>query len=85
MVAVYAHNIVVERRSFFRQLGPFLDDPKRLLLVGDWNAILEPKIDKVGRGASGSDRCESSLINLLTEQDLVNRFRLDHPGREIWT
>ena len=48
VVAVYASNIAAERRSFFRQLGPFLDDPKRLVLVVDFNAILEPKIDKAG-------------------------------------
>ena len=51
LVAVYAPNIVVERVSFFRRLAPFLDDTKRLVLMGDWNAILDPKIDKVGRGA----------------------------------
>ena len=51
LVAVYAPNIVPERVSFFRRLAPFLDDTKRLVLMGDWNAILDPKIDKVGRGA----------------------------------
>ena len=45
VVAVYAPNLAGERRSFFRRLGPFLDDPKRTVLVGDWNAILDPKID----------------------------------------
>ena len=48
VAAVYAHNIAVERASFFRRLAPFLDDPKRLVFVGDWNAILDPKIYKVG-------------------------------------
>ena len=43
LVAVYAPNIVAERVSFFRQLAPFLDDTKRLVLMGDWNAILDPK------------------------------------------
>ena len=33
----------------------------------------------------GSDWCESSLIDLLDEHDFVDRFRLDHPGREMWT
>ena len=46
-------NTAVERRYFFRRLGPFLDDPKRLVLMGDWNTILDPNIDKVGQGASG--------------------------------
>ena len=63
---------------FFRRLAPFLDDPKRLDLVGDGNAILDPKIDKVGRGARRDGRCESSLINLMARHDLVDGFRLDH-------
>ena len=78
LVAVYASNIAAERVSFFRRLAPFLDDTKRLVLMGDWNAILDPKIDKVGR-------CESSLVGFVTLHGLVDRFRLDHRGREMWT
>ena len=85
LVAVYAPSIIAERVSFFRRLAPFLDDTKRLVLMGDWNAILDPKIDKVGRGASRLGRCGSSLVGLMTRHDLVDRFRLDHLGREIWT
>ena len=85
LVAVYAPNIAAERISFFRRLAPFLDDTKRLVLMGDWNAILDPKIDKVGRVAWRTGRCDSNLVGLMTLHDLVDRFRLDHPGREIWT
>ena len=53
--------------------------------MGDWNAIFDPKIDKVGRGASRLGRCESSLVDLMTRHHLVDRFRLDHAGREMWT
>ena len=74
----------MERVSFFRRLAPFLDDSKRLVLLVDWNVILDPNIDKVGRGASGSGRCESNLVGLMTRHDLVDRFRLDHPEREMW-
>ena len=28
--------------------------------------------------------CESSLIDYMARHDLVNRFRLDHSGRETW-
>ena len=84
LVAVYAPNIAVERVSFFRLLALFLDDTKRLVLMGDWNAILDPKMDKVGWGASRLERCESSLVGLMTRHDLVDRFRLDHPGRKMW-
>ena len=47
LVAVYASNIAAERVSFFRRLAPFLDDTKRLVLMGDWNASLDSMIDKV--------------------------------------
>ena len=71
-------NSTGERRSFFHRLEPFLDDLKQIVQVRDWNAILNPQIDKGERGAYGLDRYESSLI------DLVDRYRLDHTGREIW-
>ena len=85
LVMVNAPNVAVERVSIFRRLAPFLDNSKRLVLMGDWNAILDPKIDKVRRGARRLGRCESSLVGLMTRQNLVDRFRLDHPGREMWT
>ena len=83
--AAYAPNIATERVSFFRWFAPFFDDLKRIILVGDWNAILDPKIDRVRRGARESRRCESSLIDLIAYHDLVDRFRLDHPGRKMRT
>ena len=71
LVAVYAHNIAAERVSFFRRLAPFLDDSKPQGLMSDWNAILDPKIDRVGRGARRLGRCESSLVGLMTRHDLT--------------
>ena len=85
VVAVYAPNIAVERVFFYWRLAPFLDDPKRLVLIGDWNAIRDPKINTVGRRARESGRCESSLIDFMTRHDLIDRFLLDQPGREMWT
>ena len=84
VVVVYALNSIGERRSFFQRLGPLLDDLKWLVLMGDCNAILDLKLDKGGQGGSGSDTCESSLIDLLAKHDLVDRFHLDHPGQEMW-
>ena len=79
LVVFYAPNSTGERASFFRWLVPFLDDSKWLVLMGDWNAIFDPKIDKVGRGACRFGRCESSLVGLMNRHDLVDRFCLDHP------
>ena len=85
LVALNAPNIAAERISFFRRLAPFLDDTKRLVLMGDWNAILDPKIDKVGRVARRTGRCDSSLVGLMTRHDLIDRFHMDNPGRDMWT
>ena len=38
----------------------------------------------VGRGARGPGRREISVIDFMARHDLVDRFRLDHPGREMW-
>ena len=85
MIAIYSPNTVAERVSFYRRFVLFLDDPKQLVLMGDWNAILDPKIDRAGRVARGSGGCESSLIDFMAHHDLVDRFHLDHPGKEMCT
>ena len=85
LVVVYAPKMAAERASFFCRLEPFLDDSKRLVLMGDWNVIFDLKIDKVGWGASGLRRCESSLVGLVANHDFVDRFRQDHPGKEMLT
>ena len=81
LIAVYAPNISLERVFFFCRLAPFLDDTNRLVLMGDWNAILDP----IGRGFRRLGRCESSLVDQVMTSHEVDRFRLDHPGREMWT
>ena len=85
VVALYTPNTSGERRSFYRRLEPFLDDSKRIIVMGDWNAILDPKVDKDGRGARRLERCESSLIDFFAVFDLIDSFCLDHPEREMWT
>ena len=85
VVVVYAPNTPVERVSLFRRLASFLDDSKRLLFMVGWNAILDPKTNKIEQGARRLGRCESSQIDFMDRHDLVERFRKDHPGREKLT
>ena len=80
IAAVYLHNSAATRRHFLWRLGLFLDASKWTVLVGDWNVILDPNIDRASRGASGLVRCNSSLSDFLTEFDLIDRYHLDHPG-----
>ena len=52
--------------------------------MGDWNVILDSKIDKAGRSDQRLDRYETSLIAFMARHDLVVWFRLVQPGREMW-
>ena len=55
VVAVYAPNIAAMRRLYLQRLEEFLTDSKRLVLMGDWNAILDPEIDSgTSRGVTGA-------------------------------
>ena len=69
----------------FSRLAPFLDDSKRPVLIGDWSAILDLKIDRVSWRARRLWRCESSLVGFMACHDLADRFFLNHLGREMWT
>lgn len=73
-----------KRVAFFSQLGPFVVDSSRLVLVGDWMPILDPKIDR-RRGASGRSLRNRSLVDLIGEFGLVDRYRVNHPEGEMWT
>ena len=85
VATVHAPNKSVERRTFFRKIEPYLADPLHTYLVGDWNAILDPNLDRGGRGGSGR-RCENKCLrNFMAENDLVDRYRVDHPGGKHWT
>lgn len=46
VVVVYAPSNQTRRVLQFRLLEPFLANPARLVLIGDWNAIQDPKLDK---------------------------------------
>ena len=81
-VAIYFPYIAY-REFLFRWLVLFLDNQEGIVLIGDWNAILDCKIDWVEKGARWSGRWERSLIDFMACHDLVDRFRLDYPEKEM--
>ena len=85
MTVVNAPSITAVRVFFFRRSAPFLDDPKRLVLVDDRNAILDPKKDSVCGSASESGRRESSLVDLMARHDMIDWFCLYHQRKEMRT
>lgn len=59
----------------FPSVGVFLVDSSYLVLMTNWNNILDPKID-MGRGTSGCSG-DRSLVNRIVEFDVVDRYRVD--------
>lgn len=63
-------------------LGPFLVDSFPLVLMGDWNVTLSPKIDR-GQGDSGRTSGDLSLVNLIGKFGFVERYRVDHSDENV--
>lgn len=68
---------------FFHQLKLFLTDFKHFALIGDWNAILDPKMDRW----KGSCRWHGAwaLVDLTIDYDFIDWYWGDHYGLEMGT
>ncbi len=48
VVNVYAPNIEIERNEFFENLNTYLVTSRHVILVGDFNCVLNTRLDKIG-------------------------------------
>lgn len=78
LVAVYAPNDAGQSDKF-RDLGDFLETSRTLVLVGDFNTILDCVVSTSNRKGN------SCLCNLLSRLQLVYRFKMDHTDASMWT
>ncbi len=83
LVAVYAPT-GAGRPDFFRRLEPFLGTSRSLVVLGDFNGILDARWDCVGLANNRRGGCKS-LVNLLRRFQLSDRYRLDFPNTPLWT
>ena len=42
LIGVYGSNATRELPGFFRRIEPYVIPSKRVIFVGDWNAVLDP-------------------------------------------
>ena len=86
LIGVYAPNCQAERISFFQRIDPFVTSSKRVVLAGDWNAVLDPSIDREGnRGPNTNNLDVIPFRDLIDRVDLVDKFRNEHPNKIVWT
>jgi exonuclease III len=71
---VYAPNDRMERERFFECLGAALPTgPERLLVVGDFNCVLQPDRDRITNAQWATGRGESAVLEgLLQQRGLVD-------------
>ena len=48
LIGVYEPNATGELLDFFRRIEPYMTSSKRVILMGDWNAVLDPNLDRRG-------------------------------------
>ena len=46
LIGVYRTNATRELPTFFRRIKPYVIPSKQVILAGDWNAILDPNLDR---------------------------------------
>ena len=85
LIGVYGPNACSELPAFFRRIEPYVIPSKRVILVGDWNAVLDPNLDR-GAISAGTNTLDARYFREFVQRlDLVDKFRERHPNKLAWT
>lgn len=79
---IYAPSNHSGRLDLFRRIESFLTTSRRLLLAGDWNALLDIDLDRIGTNSGTNNRDVKAFQEFIDKSDLVDKYRNEHP-REI--
>ena len=84
-IGVYVPNVNSELPAFVRRIEPYVVPSKRVILVGDWNAVVDPNLDR-GAITLGTNTLDARHFrNFVQRLDLVDKFRERHPNKIAWT
>ena len=77
--------LLVSSLRFFRRIEPYVSPSKRVILVRDWNAVLDPNLDR-GAISSGTNTLDARYFREFVQRlDLADKFRERHPNKLVWT
>ena len=81
----YGPNATSELPAFFRRIEPYVISSKRVILVGDWNAVLNPNLNR-GAISAGTNTLDARYFREFVQRlGLVDKFRERHPNKMTWT
>ena len=86
VVCLYAPNYKLERDQFFDNISLKIDSSIATLLMGDFNAVFDRSVDRLGTALDGTS-CESSvaLARLFDDCCCVDVWRYLHPSLSSFT
>ncbi|EGZ04650.1 hypothetical protein PHYSODRAFT_535950 [Phytophthora sojae] len=83
LVNIYAPTDRKAQRSFYSDLQSWISKVKLLLLGGDFNAVLQPSLDRIINGLPSAKSCESVELDRLVDQlDLLDAVQLTTHANE---
>ena len=85
LTGVYEPNATSELPAFFRRIEPYVVPSKRVILVGDWNAALDPNFDRGAISAVTNTLDARYFRDFVQRLDLVDKFCERHPNKIAWT
>ena len=76
---IYAPN--KDTPEFFEELYTLLGDfdNNNVIIAGDFNLVLNVRLDKRGGRATTHEKCRKYLLNMMEDLDLHDVWRRDHP------
>ena len=76
-----------DRPDFFEELFAkvCIDKGQPVILVGDWNLVIDPQMDTKFYGNVGNPRARNVVINALENESLIDVWREQHPNTSRFT
>ena len=82
---IYAPNTDNERRVFFSNLDDFISEEYDNVIGGDFNCILNARLDKYGGNTEFRNSAGSTLQGICTKYDLLDIWRNRHKDKRCYT
>lgn len=88
-VSIYAPAVPRDRKDFLATELPRLlaqrPLPLRTFIVGDWNFVCDPALDRRSTNSAGGQVGKDEFLELSEEHDLSDLFRHYHPAAKAFT